>query len=317
MMKVTYFSLLSIVAIGLSACTEQNDSRHFVGYVEAEYVYVAAMEAGWLETLRVREGDEVRVGDTLFDLDNTQQNAIVSEAASRVRQAGAQARDMETGARPEEVAALEAQLAEAEARLAQARAERDRWLPLVNEDYATQARGDQVTADFRAATARVQAAREAIRVANLASRDAAQDAASAAATAAQSSLVQAEWRLAERSVTAKVTGRIEDVFQREGEFVRAGAPVVAILPDDAIKVRFFVPQAMLPELTIGGEVAIKADGVDAPIPATIAYIAAEAEFTPPVIYSAGSREKLVFMVEARFDGTVPLRPGLPVDVTLP
>ena len=314
-----YFGTLFLIfgTLNLSACGEQDDLNRYVGYVEAEYVYVAPMEAGWLETLSVREGDEVVTGDVLFELDKTQQNAVVSEAASRVQQASAQTRDMETGARPEEVAALEAQLEEAQARLAQARSERDRWLPLVDEDYATKARGDQVTADFRAATARVQAAREAIRVANLASRDAAQDAASAAETAARFSLAQAEWRLEERSITAKVSGRIEDVFQREGEFVRASTPVVAILPEDAMKIRFFIPQEDLPSLTVGEHVRVDADGNEAPIEATISYIAAEAEFTPPVIYSKGPREKLVFLVEARFDGPVPMRPGLPVDVTLP
>lgn len=308
---------VSVGTIILSSCGEQSEMRQFVGYVEAEYVYVAPMEAGWLETLAVREGDDVRAGDILFELDKTQQNAVVSEAASRVQQASAQTRDMETGARPEEVAALEAQLEEAQARLAQARSERDRWLPLVDEDYATKARGDQVTADYRAATARVQAAKEAIRVANLASRDAAQDAAGAAETAARFSLSQAEWRLAERSVTAKVSGRIEDVFQREGELVRANTPVVAILPTDALKIRFFVPQMILPNLSVGEQVQVDADGIDTPIAATISYIALEAEFTPPVIYSEGPREKLVFLVEARFDGPVSLRPGLPVDVTLP
>ena len=49
--------------------------------------------------------------------------------------------------------------------------------------------------------------------------------------------------------------------------------------------------------------------------ARVSFISQQAEFTPPVIYSVGNREKLVFKVEARGDGGLPLRPGLPVTVT--
>jgi len=41
------------------------------------------------------------------------------------------------------------------------------------------------------------------------------------------------------------------------------------------------------------------------------------EFTPPVIYSLESREKLVFMVEALAEESPQtLRPGLPVNVLI-
>ena len=49
--------------------------------------------------------------------------------------------------------------------------------------------------------------------------------------------------------------------------------------------------------------------------ATISYVSSRAEFTPPVIYSRGSRDRLVFLVEARPDNPAQLTPGLPVDVT--
>ena len=54
------------------------------------------------------------------------------------------------------------------------------------------------------------------------------------------------------------------------------------------------------------------------VPVTVSYVATEAEYTPPVIYSNETRSKLVFMVEARpavADGPK-LRPGQPVSVTL-
>lgn len=309
---------LPLVLAGLAAaCTPVDQHGAYVGYVEAEYVYVAAPQAGWLQSVDVREGDIVSDGDLLFALDQGQQRALYAEAAGRAEQAAAQARDIATGARSDEIAQLEAQLAEAKARRTQAKSEQDRWLPLVKEGNASEAKGDQVTADFNAAIARVKAATEAIAVAKLAGRDAAREAAAAASASAIAALDQAEWTLDQRMVHAQASGRVEEIFQRKGEFIRAGSPVAAILPPGNLKIRFFIPQAELTGLNVGDKVEIAPDGSDTRIEATISHIASEAEFTPPVIYSAGSREKLVFLVEARLAQGDSLRPGLPVDVYLP
>ncbi len=308
--------LLALFAIG-AACAPADHRGVYVGYVEAEYIYVAAPQAGWLQSVEVREGDIVSDGDLLFSLDQDQQRAVYAEAAGRAEQAAAQARDIATGARSDEVAQLEAQLAEANARYAQAKSEKNRWLPLVKEGNASEAKGDQVTADFNAALARVKAANEAIAVAKLAGRDAAREAAAAASASAIAALDQAEWTLDQRMVHAKTRGRVEEIFQRKGEFIRAGSPVAAILPPGNLKIRFFIPQAELIGVSVGDKVEIAADGADRRLDAVISHIASEAEFTPPVIYSAGSREKLVFLVEARLTHGDILRPGLPVDVFLP
>ena len=60
------------------------------------------------------------------------------------------------------------------------------------------------------------------------------------------------------------------------------------------------------------------DGRTGELPATISYLSASAEFTPPIIYSNETRSKLVFMVEARpADGATRLNVGQPVSVRLP
>lgn len=313
----TPLTLVLFALPALSACSMSEDDGELAGYVEAEYVYVAAPQSGWLRETTVIEGKAVARGETLFELEKGLQEAQLADANARTAQAKAQLRDMQTGARPAEIAALEAQLREAEARRVQARAERDRWMPLVAEGNATKARGDQVQAEYRSAVARVEAAEEAIEVAKLEGRTATQEAAEAAVVAAEASMAQAQWHIDERTVNAPLAGTIEDVFHRKGEFVAAGAPVLAILPADAMKVRFFVPQARLTEVSLGSPVNVESDGSEMPIEATVSYIAQEAEFTPPVIYSADSRGKLVFLVEARLPAGSNLRPGLPVDVSLP
>jgi HlyD family secretion protein len=138
----------------------------------------------------------------------------------------------------------------------------------------------------------------------------------AAMAAAHSALAVTEWRLAQRSVTAPAAGRIADVLQRPGETVAAGAPVVSLLPPENIFVRFYVPETVLATIHRGDRVALACDGCPGGQDAVISYISPQAEYTPPVTYSESSREKLVFLIEARPppDRAARFNPGQPVEV---
>jgi HlyD family secretion protein len=133
-------------------------------------------------------------------------------------------------------------------------------------------------------------------------------------SSAQAELMTAEFNLSQRSVDSLVNGQVQDVYFREGEYANAGVPVISVLPPQNVFVRFFVPETMIASLKLGDSVHIGCDGCAANLTGTIRFIAARAEFTPPVIYSVGNRERLVFKAEARVEGGLPLRPGLPVEV---
>ncbi len=98
--------------------------------------------------------------------------------------------------------------------------------------------------------------------------------------------------------------------------VSAGRPVLAILPPGNIKVRFYLPRAVLPSIAYGDTIAIRCDGCDKDLTARVSFIAKQSEFTPPVIYSLEERAKLVFLIEALPDKPGALRVGQPVDVSL-
>jgi HlyD family secretion protein len=110
---------------------------------------------------------------------------------------------------------------------------------------------------------------------------------------------------------------VADTFFRVGEWVPAGQPVVSLLAPSAVRARFFVPEGVLGALTVGQAVQLQCDGCGAPMPARIDFIATQAEYTPPVIYSNAQRARLVFMVEARpteARDAARLKPGQPIDV---
>lgn len=308
---------LLLIAIDVMPYFNTPSPDVFTGYVEAELVYVAAPQAGWLEKAAAREGDRVSKGQILFELEKEEQQAGVAEARERLHQARATAKNASTGARKEEIEALAAQLKEAEAGLHLARTEHERLLELTGSGVASKSQLDKAEADFDAARAKVETIKANIAVARLAGREAAREALQAAFKMAEAQYKKARWQLGQRTITARTQGRVEEVFHRAGEFVTLGAPLLSVLPDNGMKVRFFIPESRLSELKTGDNVTVQVDNMTALISAKISYIAREAEYTPPVIYSVNSREKLVFMVEARLQDAAHLRPGQPVDVRLP
>jgi HlyD family secretion protein len=143
------------------------------------------------------------------------------------------------------------------------------------------------------------------------------DDAEAALRQAQANLAWSETRVGRRSAYSPADGTIEQVYFRVGETVSAGKPVVALLPPKNLKMRFFAPEPILPQIKYGGSVAVSCDGCDKGLTAKISFIARSAEYTPPVIYSLDERAKLVYLIEARPDQPEKFRVGQPVTVTLP
>ena len=143
------------------------------------------------------------------------------------------------------------------------------------------------------------------------------DDAEAALRQAKANLAWSETRLARRSAFSPADGTIEQVYYRVGETVPAGKPVVALLPPQNLKMRFFVPEPILPQIKYGETVAVSCDGCDTGLTAKVSFIARSAEYTPPVIYSLDERGKLVYLIEARPDRPEKLRVGQPVTITLP
>jgi HlyD family secretion protein len=140
------------------------------------------------------------------------------------------------------------------------------------------------------------------------------DSAQAALRDAEARLNWAKTRLARRNVASPAAGSIQQVYYRPGEVVPVNRPVVALLPPGNLKVRFYVPEAMLPKLSAGDPVKVSCDGCAPDLVARVSFISRTSEYTPPVIYSLDERAKLVFLIEALPERPEALRVGQPVSV---
>jgi len=143
------------------------------------------------------------------------------------------------------------------------------------------------------------------------------DNAQAALREVQARLDTSQIRLTRRKVQSSATGTIQQIYYRPGEMVPAGRPVLSLLPPGNVKIRFFVPETMLPKLSYGQHVGVHCDNCANPSGAAISFISRSAEYTPPVIYSLDERSKLVFLIEALPDRPESFRVGQPLSVTVP
>jgi HlyD family secretion protein len=237
------------LALVLTGC-EAGKEAAFQGWIEADLIFVGPDEPGRVETLSVREGDQVATGAPLFTVDADLQKADL-------------------------------QMQEASLKNAQQAYDRARDL------FKTQA-GTQKNLEDAEATLRT----------------------------AQARLISSQTRLDRRKVASPVTGSVEQIYFRGGEMVSAGKPVVALLPPDNLKVRFFADEASLPRIKLGDAVKVTCDGCAADLTATVSFMSRSSEYTPPVIYSTEERAKLVFLIEARPQNPDRLRVGQPVSVAL-
>jgi len=139
------------------------------------------------------------------------------------------------------------------------------------------------------------------------------------AAAQQHNLEQATWRFDQKQQTAPGNALVYDTYYRPGEWVPAGTPILALLPPEYMKVRFFVPEKDLGKFQPGTPIEVRMDGLAAPLPAKVSFVSPQAEYTLPIIYSRENRGKLVFLVEGSLapDDARKLHPGAPIEVHLP
>ncbi len=308
-------SLVSLVT--LAGCGPADNGR-LQGYVEGEFVYVASPLAGALESLAVERGAQVKAGEPLFALDSRPEQAARDEAERRLAQARATWEDAQKGKRPTEIASIEAQLKQAQAALAFSEQEVARQTPLFRSNLVTEQELERARTTRDQDGYRVAQLEADLQTARLSARADLVAAAQADMRAREAALAKADWDLAQKRQAAPQAGVVFDTLFRQGEWVPAGRPVVALLPPANVKVRAFVPEPRLGGIQVGQRVRVTVDGVTEPLEGKVSFISPRAEFTPPVIYSRESRDKLVFMIEVVFDPEVAARlhPGQPADVEL-
>ncbi|WP_340163206.1 HlyD family secretion protein [Mesorhizobium sp. NZP2298] len=244
------------------------------GRIEAEEVLVSAKLAGRVTEVLVDEGQTVDAGAVVARMDTADLQAQLAGAQAEVRRS--------------EKAATEAEalIAQRDSELVLAQQEYDRASTLNARGYGT-----RQDLDLRRSQLTATQAAGAAAAAGLEEAHAATDAARAEVARIQSSLSDAV-------LIAPRRGRVEYKLVQSGEVVAAGAPIVTLLDLSDVYMTVFLPAQAAGRLAIGDDARIILDPApEYVVPATVSFVASDAQFTPKTVETSDEREKLMFRVK--------------------
>ena len=304
------------LSMSLIACSDRGN--HQQGYVEGRYTYAASYCAGYLDYLDVHRGESVKQGQRLFVLNKNPQTSDLAQAKANAAAEKQTLIDLQLGERPSKIEALQEQIKAAVV----SEMYRKKMFERNTKLYAKNAIGEAVLDDARAmylqAVAPVKQLQADLMTATLGARINQQMAQDEKLKAAEAQVKKAQWMLSTKNFFAPQSGRVDETYYRRGEFIPAGQPVLSMLVPSEVKIIFYVPEPRLGSLKVGDQVDFICDGCQF-AHAKIDYIASQAEYTPPVLYTQQARKNLTFRVEAAIPEAVALNyhPGQPVDITWP
>ncbi len=288
-----------------------------VGYVEGEFALIAPVEVAQVSAVLARRGDRVVAGEILAELERRDTEIALARSRAELAWAQSQLADLEQGKRPEEVAMAAASLRSARAQLQEAERELTRNNGLFERAVISQAQLDGTLTNRDIAGAKVAELEASLAVARLPARPDQIAAAKASVAQQQAALENTQWRIKNRTLVSPATGIVFDIIRHTGEIAGPQQPVLSILPDGATKLRLYVPETSLQAVSVGTILNVSCDGCGTGMRARVNYISDHPEFTPPVIYSLQSRQKLVVLIEAEpLADASALKPGQIVDVLI-
>jgi len=275
------------------------------GRIEATEIDIATKLAGRVQEIMVNEGDFVKSGQPLAQMQIDVLDAQRNEARAQSQQAitAVASAEAQVAARKSDTAAAQAVVGQRESELDAAQRRYARSEPLAKRGVAPVQELDDDRAHLRGAEAALAAAQAQVAAAEAAVKAAQAQVvgASSGVTASEATIARVEADIKDSELKSPRDGRVEYRVAQPGEVLASGGKVLNLVDLSDVYMTFFLPETAVGKVALGSEVRIILDA--APqyvIPAKVSYVASTAQFTPKTVETASERQKLMFRVRAQF-----------------
>jgi HlyD family secretion protein len=241
--------VIIVGVIGFFAFSRQTEVIQ--GQVEVSEYRVSSKVPGRILEIRVKEGDFVKVGDTLAILDAPEVQAKMEQAQSAHDAASALELKAKNGAREEQVRGAYNLLQQAKAGLEIAEKSYQRIQRLFDEGVVSEQKRDEVYAQYKAMEAQMKAAQSQYDMAVNGARREDKLAAAAQVGRAKGAVQEVNSYIHETVQIAQMEGEVMDIYPKQGELVGTGSPIMTIAVMKDLWGTFSVREDQLSDLQVG------------------------------------------------------------------
>lgn len=300
----------------LSSCSQEKNKT--IGYITADYIFLSSPVSGTLLPSSIQQGDSVTAHQQLFSLDPMPEQQIENVSNNTASQQRELLEDMMEAERDPIIQANQALLKQAESKRNLAKLTFGRTKHLYESNMVSAEQYDIDRSNYHSSQQNVDKAKANLINSTLASREHQIKAQRYSLFAAQANHHMDQWQLKQKSISAPTSGIINEIYYQPGEYITNGQPIASLLAPEHTYLKFYINEKELSTIKLGQTIQFTCDNCKADNKATINYIASNSEYTPPVIYSNQSRNKLVYEIHAQLTKQQALQfhPGQPIQLSL-
>ncbi|WP_432711796.1 HlyD family secretion protein [Pedobacter sp.] len=306
------FAIIVFAALLLNACTQKKD-YDASGNFEADEVIVSAQQSGILNSYDVKEGDQLKKGDKVGQID-----VKVIELQKQQTEARIAALNEKTISPSDQVELVRRQLEVQKSQLAQQLREKNRTENLVKADAATRKQLDDINSSIDQLKKQIAVTKQQLKLNTYNTNT--QNRSILSERAQMEKLVaQLQEQINKGQIINPITGTVLTNYALQGEMQVVGKPLYKIANIATLSLKAYVSGRQLPQIKLGQQVTVRIDdgkGGYKEYPGTITWISAKSEFTPKSIQTKDERPNLVYAIKVNVKNDGILKIGMYGEVIL-
>ncbi len=319
-MKYIIKVMVTVTIIYFIGCGngKELNSINASGTIESVNVTVSSKAAGQIKRLLVDEGNHVKKGDLLAEIDHDLLDIQLRQAEANVEFANAQLRLLQIGSRSEDIKQSEDLLKQSKINLDQAKTDKERMLTLYQSNSVTKKQLEDAETKYELTLAQYNSSRENMqKIKNIARpQEIEQSKANLKKNVAAVELLRQN--LEDCKVLAPVDGIVSKKYVESGEIINQNSSILKLSNLETVNLMIYVNEVELGKVKLGQKADITIDTYkDKLYSGKVIFISPEAEFTPKNIQTQDERTKLVFGVKIEIPNPqFELKPGMPADAKI-